>query len=215
MRNLYLSPFGFIFSIIQNMLKIFTTPFMVYGYFDRSIFNYRKHTRISSSACLSDKKNIEIGDHVWIWHHTIIDGSCGVTIGKGSQIGAWVGIFSHSSHFAIRLLGVDYIKIAKENRPGYVRRSVEIGEYCFIGAGVKILPGVKLGKGCLVSADSVVTRSAADYSILAGNPAKVVGSTIDLDRRYLSDASLRESYFDRELIAKEFPVAPQTNDGCA
>lgn len=204
MRAIYFSFFGIFISLVQNALAIFFRPFMVYGYFDGSLSRYRKHTRVSSNVCMVDRKNISVGDHVWIWHHTIIDGSCGVTIKEGAQIGAWVGIFSHSSHVAVRLHGREYIRVPKEKRIGYVRKSVEIGEYCFIGAGACILPGVILGKGCLVSAGAVVTKSAPDYSILSGNPAKVIGSTSALDKRYLDDPELQNSYFDRHFIRGEY-----------
>lgn len=51
---------------------------------------------------------------------------------------------------------------------------VEIGEGSFLGTGVVILPGVKLGKRCVVGANSVVTRSMPDYTVCAGAPAKPI-----------------------------------------
>ena len=39
---------------------------------------------------------------------------------------------------------------------------------------VSILPGVEIGKGLIIGANSVVTKSIPDYSIAAGNPAKVI-----------------------------------------
>lgn len=173
---------------------------MIYGYFDGSIRNYRKFTRISSTAVLIDRGNVSIADNVWIWHHSVIDGSCGVTIKEGVQIGIWVGIFTHSSHISLRLHGKDYIKIPRNERIGYKRGHVEIGEYSFIGAGACILPGVTLGKGCVVSAGAVVTKSAPDYSVLAGNPARVIGNSFEMDKDYLEDVGIRESYFDQERI---------------
>lgn len=204
MRAIYLSFLGIFISIFQNFYSFFTRPFMIYGYFNKFPFDYKKLTRISSTAVLIDKKNIIIGDSVWIWHHSVIDGSCGVVIGDGVQIGIWVGIFTHSSHIAVRLHGRDYIKIPRENRIGYVRGRVEIGQYSFIGAGACILPGVKLGKGCVVSAGSVVTKSAPDYSILAGSPAKIIGNSFDMDKKYLDSFAIRNSYFDQEQINEHF-----------
>lgn len=54
------------------------------------------------------------------------------------------------------------------------RGYVKIGAYTALGIYVTILPGVTLGKYCVVGAHSVVTRSFPDYSILMGNPAVVV-----------------------------------------
>ena len=51
---------------------------------------------------------------------------------------------------------------------------VSIGDGCWIGEKVIILPGVKIGKKCVIGAGSVVTKSVPDFSIAVGNPAKVI-----------------------------------------
>jgi acetyltransferase-like isoleucine patch superfamily enzyme len=52
-----------------------------------------------------------------------------------------------------------------------IRRDVKIGEGSFIGFGAHISPGVTLGKGCVVGANAVVTKSFPAYSVVAGIPA--------------------------------------------
>lgn len=54
-----------------------------------------------------------------------------------------------------------------------------IGEDSFIGAGAIILPGTTIGKSCIVGAGAVVKGIVQDHSIMAGNPAKIIGSTIE------------------------------------
>ncbi|MGU3432746.1 acyltransferase [Actinomycetes bacterium M1A6_2h] len=56
----------------------------------------------------------------------------------------------------------------------------EIGENCFIGGNSIILPGVKIGNGCVVGAGSVVVRDVESGSIVAGNPAKVIKTGMEL-----------------------------------
>lgn len=51
---------------------------------------------------------------------------------------------------------------------------VIIGDGCWIGQNVCILPGVRIGKQCIIGAGSIVTKSAPDYSMLAGNPASII-----------------------------------------
>lgn len=51
---------------------------------------------------------------------------------------------------------------------------VEIGEGCWIGEKVTILPGVTIGKRCVIGANSVVTHDIPDYSIAVGSPAVVI-----------------------------------------
>lgn len=57
--------------------------------------------------------------------------------------------------------------------------NVSIGEGSWIAAGAIIIPGVKIGKWCVVGAGSVVTKDIPDYSLAAGNRCKVI-KKIDL-----------------------------------
>jgi len=207
LKRLYLSWVGVFISIFLNFLGRFFRPFMIYGYWNSPTREFRKFTRVSSTAVLSDKANISIGENCWIWHHSIIDGSNGVTIGEGVQIGAWVGIFTHSSHVAVRLHGKSYINVDKNDRICYIRSPVVIGDYSFVGAGACILPGVSLGRGCLVAAGAVVTKSVPDFSVVQGNPAKVIGSTLDMDKKYFDDPLVQGSYFAPDVI-NEFKGKP-------
>jgi acetyltransferase-like isoleucine patch superfamily enzyme len=199
-KRIYLSPLGIPIHIILSFIGRIFKPFMVYGYYDKSENKFRKFTRISSTAVLSDDKKISIGDNCWIWHHSILDGSNGIKIGKGVQIGAWVGIFTHSSHVAIRLHGENYLRVDRDDRVGYVRGPVTIGDYTFIGAGAKILPGVAIGHGCVISAGAMVTKDVPDNAIVAGNPARVIGDVMDLDKDFFEIDEVREHYFDQNAI---------------
>lgn len=53
---------------------------------------------------------------------------------------------------------------------------VKIGRGSWIGVGSCILPGVTIGRNCVVAASSVVTQSVPDHSVVAGNPAKIIKS---------------------------------------
>ena len=55
-----------------------------------------------------------------------------------------------------------------------------VGERCFIGARAVLLPGVTVGDGSIVAAGAVVTRDVPPGSIVAGNPATVIRSDIDV-----------------------------------
>lgn len=154
-----------------------------------------KNTRASNTSTFVEKEGIDLGDNVFIWHHTIIDGSNGVTIEDGCQIGAWNGIFSHSSHISIRLYGEKYGEI--KDMKGYIRGSVFIGKYTFIGPHSVIMPNTKIGKGCLVSAYSYVKGEFPDFSIISGNPAKVIGDTRQLDSKYLDENQELRNYYNQ------------------
>lgn len=53
-------------------------------------------------------------------------------------------------------------------------KETEIGENSFLGIGAKILEGVKIGKHCVVGANSVVVHDVPDFCVVTGNPAKVI-----------------------------------------
>ena len=69
--------------------------------------------------------------------------------------------------------------INPENEVPYMNQDlsakpIEIGDGCWIGEKVCILPGVNIGKKSIVGAGSVVTKSIPAYSIAVGNPAKII-----------------------------------------
>ncbi len=54
---------------------------------------------------------------------------------------------------------------------------VKIDDNAFIGAGAIILPGIHIGKNVVVGAGAVVTKDVPDNSVVAGNPAVIIGDT--------------------------------------
>lgn len=180
----------------MNIFGLLYKPFMVYGFYNYVNKKFHLRTRVSCTTKFLHRENADISDNVWIWHYSIIDASSSIKIHEGVQIGAWVGIFTHSSHNAIRMNGNKYFELSLDERVGYTGDSVEIGAYTFIGASAIILPGVTLGKGCIVSAGSVVNKSFPDYSIISGNPAVLTGSTKKIDNFFLRGGKNIINYYD-------------------
>ena len=202
LKKIYLSSFGRIISIFMNIAAISHMPFMVYGFKNKIQNKFFKQTRISSTTAINSRSKLDLEDNVWVWHNSILDATNGIKVGCGTQIGANVGIFTHSSHMSIRLLGESYLKTKTNDRIGYVNKNVEIGEYTFIGSSSIILPGVKIGSGCLVTSGSVVTDSMPDAVIISGNPAKVVGGTQMIDREFFELSVVQNNYYNKKIISK-------------
>ena len=57
--------------------------------------------------------------------------------------------------------------------------AITVGHKVWIGAGAIILPGVTIGDGAMVAAGSVVTRDVPARTVVAGNPAREIGSVDD------------------------------------
>ena len=210
LKEIYLSPLGYIISFIQNVFAIVQQPYMVYGFYNKPQKRFMKLTRISSSTKILSKGQLDCEDNVWIGHYSILDASNGIEIGEGVQTGPFVSIFSHSSHIAIRLLGKQYLQ--SNNRIGYIDGKVIIGEYSFIGTSTIIFPGVTIGRGCLIKAGSIVTKSVPDFSIVSGNPAVVTGSVLDMDTKYFHNDAVQKNYFNRESIENWLNKNKELND---
>ena len=111
--------------------------------------------------------NVQLNDYV---HIVAMDS---VNIGNNVLIASHVFI-SDNSHGSYK--GDD--NDTNPNIPPILREyaiaHVSIGDNTWIGEGVIIMPGVTIGKGCVIGAHSIVNKSIPDYSIAVGSPIKVV-----------------------------------------
>ena len=119
------------------------------------------------------KKKMFFGSDVQINDYVHINAMCKVEIGNNVLIASHVYI-SDNSH------GI-YKGSPKDSRPDvppikrdYYIKPVSIGNNSWICEGVLILPGVKIGIGCILGAHSVVNKNVPDYSIAVGNPAYII-----------------------------------------
>jgi acetyltransferase-like isoleucine patch superfamily enzyme len=159
--------------------------------------NFSKNTRISNMSDISYKNdNLYIGDHVFINHFSYIDAKHSkIYIANEVQICTNVCILTHSTHNTIRLVSKkNSTKIDTDFLSNHF--DVYIGENTYIGPNSIIMPGAKIGKGCIISAFSYVKGEIPDFSILRGQPAKIIGNTKDIDSKYLNKYDfLNETYY--------------------
>ena len=199
---LYKTGLGRLLSKVVRIFAVLHRPFMVYGFVDPDTKAFRKWTRMGSTVTIMNRARLTVGDHVWVSHYSILDATEGLCIGEGCQIGAWVGIFTHGSENAIRLLGRKFIDTPNAERAGYTRGKVSIGAYTYIGARSIVLPGVQIGKGCLIGAGSIVNKNIPDFSIITENSGIKQARTVDLDRRFFKTRDYSETYYDPDALAE-------------
>lgn len=97
-----------------------------------------------------------------------------ITIGNRLLTGKWVTI-SDNNHGATDL---ESLKVSPIRRPIMSKGPIHIGDDVWIGDHAIILGGVSIGDGAVIAANSVVTKDVPAYSIVAGNPAKVIKKNI-------------------------------------
>lgn len=134
-------------------------------------------------------ENIEIGDNVYIGHNVYLKGYYKNLMKIGSNTWIGQGCFLHSGGGLTigNNVGVGpCVKIITHRHKEYENRDapilfcepeykeVVIEDDCDIGIGAIILPGVKIGKGCLIGAGAVVTKDIEEYTVAAGVPARVI-----------------------------------------
>jgi acetyltransferase-like isoleucine patch superfamily enzyme len=119
--------------------------------------------------CISDGDKIELGVGVHFGNEIYIDARGGVAIGSNVIFAPNVSILSYNHDFR----NPDW----KPYSPDFVLRKVTIGDHCWFGRGCMILPGAEIGDNCVIGAGSIVSGAIPSNSIVAGNPAKVIGQT--------------------------------------
>ena len=112
-----------------------------------------------------------IGTPEYIQLDAYLDASGGLTLSEGVVISTKVIILSHDWSWLKRVSNIENYR----QRGAYA--PVVIGKHSFIGAGAILLPGSTIGCNCIIGAGTVVKGQVPDYSIVVGNPAKVIGKT--------------------------------------
>lgn len=135
--------------------------------FAKHICTLGKNVNIEKNAYFTPE--LVVGDDSGVGVKSEIYGP--VTIGKHVMMGPEVIIYTGGHAFSRTDIPIQH----QGNAPV---RSVEIGDDCWIGRRVMIMPGVKIGKGCVIGAGAVVTKDIPPYSVAAGVPARVVRSRL-------------------------------------
>ncbi len=146
-------------------------------------------------------ENVKIERGTKIWHYCNL---YGCEIGKNSQVGSYSEI-KQGAKIGDECRMQSYIFIPEGTKIGnrvfigprvtflndkypssagaisgnWNLEAVVVEDDVSIGGGVTILPGVKIGKGSVIGAGSNVTKDVIKYSIVCGNPARIIGNTRD------------------------------------
>jgi acetyltransferase-like isoleucine patch superfamily enzyme len=122
--------------------------------------------RVQTPVNMDYGYNVKLGRNVFInFNATFVD-TCEISVGSRTLCGPNVSFYSGTHPLdPITRQGTKGPELGKE---------IHVGEDCWIGGNVVILPGVSLGRGSVVGAGSVVTKSVSAFTVVAGNPARVI-----------------------------------------
>ena len=112
-------------------------------------------------GCFIGGNRLKVGKGSFISYNNFFDLSDDITIGN-------------NVHIAMRCLFITSLHEMgdKDRRAGKIEhKPISIGDGCWIGGNVTILPGVKIGKGTIIAAGAVVTKNCESNSLYAGVPA--------------------------------------------
>jgi acetyltransferase-like isoleucine patch superfamily enzyme len=157
------------YSYAGNLLYLFLE--IMPGIFRKPIFwlIFKKLGR----GCLLDYKcyfrfssRITIGNYVAInrgceFYATYLKGGADILIGDH---------VTFSPHVRLHTAAHDYTTLNMADKVG----TIVIEDYAWLGSGVIVLPGVRIGRGAVIGAGAVVTKDVPPFSVCAGIPAKVV-----------------------------------------
>ncbi|MEW2375076.1 acyltransferase [Micromonospora sp. NPDC047812] len=118
-------------------------------------------------------ETIELGSDVDLGYRPVlIAARSRIRIGNNVMFGPEVTI--RGGNHRIDRVGVPMIAVRKQAGDEQHDRGVTIGDDVWVGTRAIILHGVTVGRGAVIGAGAVVTRSVPPYAIVAGNPARVV-----------------------------------------
>jgi len=113
------------------------------------------------------ENGIILHDNVGINTRSYLEGNGGVEVGANTLFSPGVHCISGNHVFDDREVPIKY--------QGTQLGKITVGEDCWLGTNVTVLPGVTIGRGSVIGAGAVVTRDVPEFSIALGVPARVVG----------------------------------------
>lgn len=164
------SDFEGITKVIQELLQTDETPFINPPFY----CDYGNHIKVGKNffanynCCILDVGKVTFGDNCLLAPNVSI-----YTAGHPIHPDARNSLYEY---------GID----------------VTIGNNCWLGGNVIVMPGVTIGDNCVIGAGSVVTKDIPAWSIAAGNPARVIRKITEEDKQYY----FKDRKFDPESWAE-------------
>lgn len=128
-------------------------------------FSLGRKSVIESFCCINNAVgDVIIGDHTRIGIHNTIIGP--VSIGSHVNLAQGITVTALNHNFSDKTKNI--------GNQGITTKQVTIKDDVWIGANAVILPGITIGRHCVVAAGAVVTKDVPDNTLVGGVPAKII-----------------------------------------
>ncbi len=135
-------------------------------YYANKVRNKGIDFRIHGAATILSADSLKVGDYVRIGKHAHLNCAGGLHIGNNCQISTHFTV--HTSSHNIESGAIPYDK-------SFVYNPVSIGDSVWIGKHCTITPGVKIGEGAIIGANTVVSNDVPPFAIVVGAKHRIVG----------------------------------------
>jgi len=162
---------GFSHSFLWSLTTVFSGPIaMLFRYlsFSARVGRFNKNSYIGTHVVLKNIKHMRVGENFSLHDFCYVDAVGGVTIGKNVSIAHGSSLISFNHGWDDVSLPIKYNDINQA--------PIIIEDDVWIGCGVRIMPGVTIGRRSIIAAGSVVVRDVPGNTVVGGIPARVIKS---------------------------------------
>lgn len=146
-------------------LRMYAQTYMRYYFWKQFLKRVGKDVVIMDNVQIVDPWNIEIGNHFYINNHCTLLGFGSIKIGDYVMLGEYCEILAGEHEYS----GLQPMML-QETKSG----SIIIEDDVWVGTHAVILPNVTIGRGSIIAAGAVVTKSVPPFTIVGGVPAKII-----------------------------------------
>lgn len=161
--------------------EIIIEPYCRFLVPEQALVSLGNRVYLGHSVLLEPSGKIEIGERASIQDRCVIIGD--VRIGRYCVFSLNVYISSGRHYYKeiphLLIRDQDAAVCATPEGAQAHSRPVVIGEDCWLGINTVIMSGVEIGRGAVIGSNSVVTRDVAPYVVMAGAPARQIGTRLD------------------------------------
>ncbi len=162
--------FHFVYGLVKY-LPMLTGDVLRYGVLKLFLRRIEGWVWFRDNVTIWFPEGVSIGAGSMIGENCFLDGFGGLAIGRDVLVAHNTSLISEDHGFSTRRLPIRL-------QPKVGERII-VEDDVWIGCGVRVLKGVRIGTGAIVAAGSIVNRDVPAYAIVGGVPAKVIGQRPD------------------------------------